>query len=409
MLIFQGIRIAINALRENKLRTFLTLLGNIVGTMSVIAVVSLIGGVDNYVKEEVAGEGSNVFSIERFNMLEAITDLDAFLDALSRNKVIRLKDVDYLKERIPSSMYVGAAAETREKVFARENEIENVEIRGRSVEYSVIEKIEIHSGRHISQVEDETSAAVTVLGWDISLHLFKGQNPIGKKIKIGNKHFRVIGVIKDRGTMFGESRNRFVYIPIKAFLKKYGSRTSIKVKVKAADIEYLQQAVDEATMALRIRHGLRPLEENDFSIVTSQNLISLWEKISSSIFKALIFIVSIALVVGGVVLMNVMLVSVTERTREVGLRKALGARRSNIVWQFIVESITLSLVGGIFGILIGFTIAAVISIVSPLPYIIAPWSIAAGLIVTFLIGLIFGTYPANKAAKLDPVVALHHE
>ena len=409
MLLFQGIRIAINALRENKLRTFLTLLGNIVGTMSVIAVVSLIGGADNYVKEEVAGEGSNVFSIERVNFFEAITDLDAFLKALSRNKVIRLKDVDYLKERIPSASYIGAAADERDMVFAREKQIDNVEIKGRSVEYSVIEKVELHSGRHISYVEDETSAAVAVLGWDISQHLFGGRNPIGKKIKIGNKHFRVIGVLKDRGTMFGESRNRFVYIPIRTFLKKYGSRTSIEIKVKASDIDLLKQAVDEATMAMRIRHGLRPLEDNDFSVITSQNLISLWEKISSSIFKALIFIVSIALVIGGVVLMNVMLVSVTERTREIGLRKALGARKSNIIWQFIVESITLSLLGGIFGILIGFTIAAVISIISPLPYIIEPWSIIAGLVVTFLIGLIFGTYPASKAASLDPVVALHHE
>ena len=409
MLLFQGIRIAINALRENKLRTFLTLLGNIVGTMSVIAVVSLIGGADNYVQEEVAGEGSNVFSIERINFFEAITDLDAFLEALSRNKVIRLKDVDYLKERIPSALYIGAAADERDMVLAREKQIDNVEIKGRSVEYSLIEKVELHSGRHISYVEDETSAAVTVLGWDISQHLFGVRNPVGKKVKIGNKHFRVIGVLKDRGTMFGESRNRFVYIPIRTFLKQFGSRTSIEVKVKASDIDLLRQAVDEATMAMRIRHRLRPLEENDFSVITSQNLISLWEKISSSIFKALIFIVSIALVIGGVVLMNVMLVSVTERTREIGLRKALGARKSNIIWQFIVESITLSLVGGVFGILIGFTIAAVISLISPLPYIIEPWSIIAGLVVTFLIGLIFGTYPASKAASLDPVVALHHE
>jgi putative ABC transport system permease protein len=171
----------------------------------------------------------------------------------------------------------------------------------------------------------------------------------------------------------------------------------------------MQQSVDEATMALRIRHHLRPMEDNDFSVSTSQELISLWEKISKRIFSALIAIVSISLVVGGIVLMNVMLVSVTERTREIGVRKALGARRSNIVWQFIVESVTLSLIGGMIGILFGFTIASVISLVSPLPYTIAPWSIAAGLLVTFCIGLIFGTYPAYKAARLDPVVALHYE
>jgi putative ABC transport system permease protein len=248
-----------------------------------------------------------------------------------------------------------------------------------------------------------------VLGWEVYTRLFGGRDPLGERIKIGRKHFTVIGVVEDKGTVLGESRNRFVYIPVNTFLKVYSARTSIEIKVKATDITLLQQAVDEATMAMRIRHGLRPMEENDFAIVTSENLISLWQRISTSIFNALIFIVSIALVVGGVVLMNVMLVSVTERTKEVGLRKALGARKSNIVWQFIVESITLSLIGGIIGILIGFTIAAIISIVSPLPYVIAPWSIAAGLIVTFFIGLIFGTYPASKAANLDPVVALHYE
>jgi putative ABC transport system permease protein len=200
-----------------------------------------------------------------------------------------------------------------------------------------------------------------------------------------------------------------VYVPVTTYLKMYGSRRSVDIKIRAVDIRLMQQAIDEATMAMRIRHRLRPLDDNDFSVTTSQQLISLWQKLSQAIFSALIFIVSISLVIGGIVLMNVMLVSVTERTREIGVRKALGARRSNIVWQFIVESITLSLVGGVIGIVLGFTIAAIISLVSPLPYLVAPWSIAAGLAVTFCIGLIFGTYPANRAARLDPVVALHYE
>jgi putative ABC transport system permease protein len=250
---------------------------------------------------------------------------------------------------------------------------------------------------------------VAVIGWDVYEHFFAGLDAIGKKIKIGNRHFTVIGVVKDLGTVLGSSRNRFVYIPVTTYLKIYGARRSIEIKVRASDIRLMQQAVEEATMAMRIRHRLRPLEENDFSVTTSQQLISLWQKISQSIFNALIFIVSISLVVGGVVLMNVMLVSVTERTREIGIRKALGARRSNIIWQFIVESITLSLIGGVIGIIIGFTIAAIISLVSPLPYLIAPWSIVVGLVVTFCIGLVFGTYPANRAAQLDPVVALHYE
>lgn len=405
----EGVRIALKALIDNKLRTFLTLLGNIVGTMSVIAVVSLIGGIDDYVKEEVASEGSNVFTIERINFLEAITDLDSFLESVARNKIIRLDDVDYLREMVPSASSIGGGASSRDQASFRDESFENIRIRGRSEEYPVLENVDLFVGRHISRLEVKRSRKVAVIGWDIYTGLFKNRNPIGKTVKIGGQHFEVIGVIEDQGTIFGESRNRFIYIPVTRFLKIYGSRTSLEIKVKAEDVEYLQSAIEEATVAMRIRHGLRPGEKNDFAISTSEQLISLWKNLSSSIFKALIFLVSIALVIGGIVLMNIMLVSVTERTREIGIRKALGAKRINIIWQFIVESVTLSLLGGMIGIIIGFTIAAVISFVSPLPYIIAPWSIAAGLTVTFMIGIIFGTYPASKAAALDPVVALHYE
>lgn len=405
----EGVLIALRALRENKLRTFLTLLGNIVGTMSVIAVVSLIGGIDDYIREEVAREGSNVFTIERINFLEAITDLSEFLDALARNKTIRLEDVEYIRESVPSASVVGAAISETDRISYRNEGVAGVRIRGRSSEYPLLENTELFAGRHISRLEVERSNKVAVIGWDIYNRLFENRNPVGKTMKIGDEHYQVTGVIEDQGTVFGESRNRFVIIPVTRFLKEYGSRRSIGIKVKAEDVSLLGRAVDEATIAMRIRHRLRPTEEDDFSISTSKQLISLWKNISGSVFKALIFLVSIALVVGGIVLMNVMLVSVTERTREIGIRKALGARRLNIVWQFIVESVTLSLVGGVIGIVIGFTIAAIISLVSPLPYIIAPWSIFAGLAVTFVIGLIFGTYPAGKAAKLDPVEALHYE
>jgi len=409
MLILEGIRIALRALRDNKLRTFLTLLGNIVGTMSVIAVVSLINGIDHYVSEEVAGQGSNVFTIERINFFEAITDLDAFLKAIDRNKPIRLNDVEYMKQAVPSSSVIGASIDGSDRVTYRQSYVDNIEIKGRSEEYPLIEKADLAVGMHLSRLEVQRSNAVAVIGWDVYEHFFQGREAVGKTIKIGDRHFTVIGVVKDLGTVLGSSRNRFVYIPVTTYLKTYGSRRSIEIKIRAADIRLLQQAIDEATMAMRIRHRLHPLDDNDFSVTTSQQLISLWQKISERIFNALILIVSISLVVGGIVLMNVMLVSVTERTREIGVRKALGARRSNIVWQFIVESTTLSLVGGVIGIIFGFTIAAIISLVSPLPYLIAPWSIAAGLIVTFCIGLIFGTYPANRAARLDPVVALHYE
>ena len=221
MLLFEGIRIAFNALRENKLRTFLTLLGNIVGTMSVIAVVSLIGGIDDYVREKVADEGSNVFTIERVNFLDAITDLDVFLDAIARNKAIRLDDVDYLKNKVPSASFIGSAINGSDKIVSGESSVENIRIRGRSYEYAMIENADLHMGRHISLLEAKRSTPVAVIGWDVYERLFDGLDPIGRKIKIGRKHFRVIGVTKDMGTLFGESRNRFVYIPITAFLKMY--------------------------------------------------------------------------------------------------------------------------------------------------------------------------------------------
>jgi len=361
------------------------------------------------VSEEIAEQGSNVFTVERINNFEAITDLDAFLEALARNKPLRLGDVEYLRESVPSSSVIGASINGSDRVTFQESYVDNIEIKGRSEEYPLLENAELTAGAHLSRIEVQRSNAVAVIGWDVYEHFFAGRDAIGKKIKIGNRHFLVIGVVKNLGTVLGQSRNRFVYVPVTTYLKMYGSRRSIDIKIRADDIRFMQQAIEEATMAMRIRHGLRPLEENDFSVTTSQQLITLWQGISKAIFSALIFIVSISLVVGGIVLMNVMLVSVTERTREIGVRKALGARRSNIIWQFIVESITLSLVGGVIGIILGFTIAAVISLVSPLPYLIAPWSIAAGLGVTFCIGLIFGTYPANRAARLDPVVALHYE
>ncbi len=409
MQIYEGVRVALNALNANKLRTFLTLLGNIVGTMSVIAVVSLIGGVDNYVKKEVAEEGSNVFTIQRINYLEAVTDLDKFLEAVARNKDITLDDLDYMKDHVTSASYIGAAADRSDVISWRDRWAEDISVRGRSSEYPMIENLPLARGRHISRLEEYRSNTVAVLGWDVYEHLFRDRDPLGERIKIGGSHYSVIGVVEDRGTLFGQSRNRFVYIPISRFLKEYHSVNSVDIKVKVPRIDRLDYTIDQATMAMRVRHGLRPTEDNDFSVSTSRQLVSLWENISSSIFRALIFLVSIALVVGGVVLMNVMLVSVTERTREIGIRKALGARRANIIWQFIVESITLSLVGGVVGIAIGFGIAAVISYLTPLPYLIAAWSILAGLLVTFFIGLIFGTYPASRAARLDPVEALHYE
>lgn len=409
MNLLEGVRIALASLRGHKLRTFLTLLGNIVGTMSVIAVVSLIYGADRYVSEVVLDEGTDVFTITRVDGLQFLTDFDAFLESLT-NPELTLDDRAYLLERMTEARTVGARISRPAVVRAGGRSYRGVTVRGVTEDYPLLEDVPLAAGRQLTPVDVAASRQSVVLGWDVARDLFpRHADPVGREVKIGGRHFTVVGLIEDRGTVLGENRNEVALIPVTAWQKLYGTGESLDLRVAAADLARLEQAKDEATFLMRVRHRVRPLERNDFAIRTSDQLLDIWGGISGAIYGALVPLVGISLVVGGIVLMNVMLVSVTERTREVGVRKALGARRVSIMWQFLVEAITLSLVGGVIGILIGLVLAWAISLVSPLPFAVAGWSLALGLGTTFLIGAVFGTWPAWKAAGFDPVEALRHE
>jgi putative ABC transport system permease protein len=409
MNLFEGVRIALGSLRGHKLRTFLTLLGNIVGTMSVIAVVSLIYGADRYVSLVVLDEGTDVFTITRVNDLQFLTDFDAFLESLN-NPDLTLDDREWLAERMVEASSVGVDISRMSTLQAGGHKFRGSRVRGVTEDYALIEDLPLVLGRHLTRQDVVNAKQVVVLGYEVARDLFpRRADPLGREVKIGGRHFKVIGVVEDRGTVMGNNRNQFAVTPITAWQKVFGSGDSLDLKVAANDLNRLAEAQDEATFLLRIRHRLRPLERNDFALNTSDQLLSIWGGISKAIYGALVPLVGISLVVGGIVLMNIMLVSVTERTREVGVRKALGARRMAILWQFLVEAITLSLVGGILGILIGLALAWGISLASPLPFAIAGWSLVLGLGVTFLIGGVFGTYPAWKAAGFDPVEALRHE
>ena len=409
MNLFEGVRIALSSLRGHKLRTFLTLLGNIVGTMSVIAVVSLIYGADRYVSQVVLDEGTDVFTITRINDLQFLTDFDAFLESLN-NPDLTMDDREWLAERMEEASSVGVYVSRRTTLHAGGHKFRGTRVRGVTEDYSLIEDLPLILGRHLTRQDVVNARQVVVLGLEVARDLFpRRADPVGREVKIRGRHFKVIGVVEDRGTVMGNNRNQFAVTPITAWQKVFGSGDSLDLRIAASDLARLAEAQDEAAFLLRIRHRLRPLERNDFSITSSDQLLSIWGGISTAIYGALVPLVGISLVVGGIVLMNIMLVSVTERTREVGVRKALGARRMAIMWQFLVEAITLSLVGGILGILIGLALAWGISLASPLPFAVAGWSLALGLGVTFVIGGVFGTYPAWKAAGFDPVEALRHE
>ena len=409
MNLLTGVRIALDSLRGHKLRTFLTLLGNSVGTMSVIAVVSLIYGTDRYVSQVVLDEGTDVFTITRIDNIQFLTDFDAFLESLN-NPDLTLADRDWLRERLAGARAVEAMTASRTDLRAGAERFRNANVRGVTEGYSLIEDLPLVLGRHLTRQDVAGARQVAVLGFEAARDLFpRHADPVGRDVKIGSRHFRVVGVVDDRGTVMGNNRNQFAIVPLTAWFKVFGSGHSLDLKVAAADLERIGETRDEATFLMRVRHRLRPLERQDFAITSSDQMLSIWGGISGAIYGALVPLVGISLVVGGIVLMNVMLVSVTERTREVGVRKALGARRLSIMWQFLVESITLSLVGGVFGILIGLLLAWVISLASPLPFAIAVWSLALGLGTTFVIGAVFGTFPAWKAAGLDPVEALRHE
>jgi putative ABC transport system permease protein len=408
-LFIEGIRIALNALATHKLRTFLTLLGNIVGIMAVIAVASLLKGIDEYAREKVAEEGSNVFRIERFNELDVITDFDRFLQSLKHNPPIRRSDVPAVRAALKESRYVGASVSGRIRVNYAGRTVRQMEVRGQDEFYPFIDNIEVETGRHLSRLDVETNAPVAVIGWEVYETLIMPRDPIGAVIKLGDRHVEVVGVARKKGSVLGQSQDRFAIVPIGAYQKIFGPGQSIQIKVRAAEVTRLAEAIDEARIAMRSRHHLRPGTPDDFSVTTSEQLVSLWRKISGGIMLALIVLVSISLVVGGIVLMNTMLVAVTERTREVGVRKALGARRRDITWQFLVESSTLSFFGGLLGMLAGVFIALMVSVFTPIPYSFDVSLVAVAFIATLGVGLVFGTYPAVKAARLHPVEALRHE
>lgn len=408
--LIEGVRIALAAIWGQKLRSALTLLCVIIAILSIIAVVSVLDGMDLYVREEVAGAGANVFTLRRVDELKVLTDLQAFLDSFN-NPRITLADYKALRAELTLAEHVDPQRSLNGDLQAVVNgkSIRGVDIQGRGAEYPGIEDLDLERGSHLTQADVDQRREVIVLGAQVAETLFPGIDPLGQKVRLQGRHYEVVGVFARRANVLGQDRNIFGIVPLSALFAQFGAFRSILVQVKARSLGDFQAAVDEARTLMRVRHGLRPQDPDDFNLTTAEQFLTLWEKISSGIFATLIGVVSITLVVGGIIIMNVMLVSVTERTREVGLRKALGATRGMILFQFLVESVTLTSVGGVVGIVLGFGAAFLIGAFSPLPYSVKPWSIVSALAIVFAVGVFFGLYPASRAARLQPVEALRRE
>ncbi len=401
----ESVGIALGALRANKLRSFLTLLGTIIGVTSVIFVVSIVQGLNGYVTDKLLQAGSNVFTVDQFGFITSQEEWEA-----RRNwPLITLDDADALREGVPHARMIIAQASTVDRVRFGDKVMKGVSINGRGAGYDIVDDLTIDAGRHLSELDDQRRRPVCVLGPEVAEELFPGLDPIGRTVRIGPDAFEVVGFTSPKGKMLGQSQDRFVVIPVRTFQKLKQERAGISVAVKSQDQASLELAVQEARLVMRGRHHLRPGKMDNFGITTADTWLDFYHTLTNGIFVVTIGVAAIALLVGGIVIMNIMLVSVTERTREIGVRKALGARRRDILAQFLIESTTLSISGGLIGITLGVLLALLMGAVTPLPTAVSMPAILAGILMSTLIGVFFGSYPAFRAASLDPIDALRYE
>ncbi len=402
----ESAQIALQAVWSNKLRSLLTVLGNIVAVTSIIAVVSLVQGLNSSVKDAIqSGVGVDTFTVTRVGITR--TDDDA-LRAQS-NPRVTLDDASAIRRGGSSIAFVMAQANSSAQLKYRGQTQDSVGIQGVTKEYISLPTTNVEQGRTPTSAEFDGGRHVTVLGWDTADRLFGALDPIGKTVTIDGIRFEVLGVAAKKGSIFGNSQDEYAVIPLDAFVRMYGSRQSLQLVVRPRDPSLVAIALDETTVALRVQRRLRPKQPDNFGVVSSDTLLNIYNQATSGIFAVLIGVVSLSLVVGGIVIMNIMLMVVSERTREIGLRKSLGARRRDVLWQILTESVTLSTFGGVVGTGLGFLVAWGISKISPLPAIVEPWSVGLGIGMTIVVGLFFGLYPATRAASLDPIEALRRE
>lgn len=405
----EAIKLATDAIWAHKLRSFLTLLGVIFGVATVIVVVSLIEGFNKYVDEKIANIGTNAFSVQKF-AIEDFASLEIYDQARKRNKDVTLDDLAALRAaRGGKIKEVGAQEQEMCELKYGTQVLYGISLEAVTANMAEIQNKDIADGRPFTDADELSDRHVCIIGADVAERFFPTRSPVGQQIKIDGRPFEVVGVAKALGTVFGQSRDKFVLIPLTTFMNSYGSRRSIQIFVTSQNEADYQDAIDEARVVIRTRRKLQPSESDNFGVITPSAVNNLREKIFGTIQVVAIGVTSIALVVGGIVIMNIMLVSVSERTKEIGIRKSLGARRRDILKQFLAESVTLSLAGGAMGVSIAYGLSKLVATLTPIPTALPLMAVAVALFVSGSVGLVAGVYPAWRAARLDPIRAMRSE
>src|SRR5689334_8142769 len=395
----------LSALRTHKLRASLTMLGLTMGVATLITVVSIIQGANVYVEQKIANLGTNVFQIARTPF--AVTDFNIVIKALKYRK-IELDDMQAVAERCADCEYVGATATATVRARYGNREVTDVNLLGETASMADIDTLEVERGRYYTPSEEEHRANVCLIGDTLQQQLFPGIDPIGSTLRVDNEEFVIVGIIEKVGSVLGQDQDNFVMVPLSAFQRMRGAHTSVTINVKTTTSTF-ERAQDQAQLILRGKRHLAPNAENDFFIGTKESYMALWRSISGAFFAVFIMVSAISVIIGGIVIMNVMLVSVTARRREFGVRLAVGAAKVDVVQQFIAESVTPCIAGGLLGIVLGVVVATDLRTFTPFPASVQSCVAVLEVFLSSAVGLFFGIYPAVRASRLDPIVALRSD